>query len=199
VSTLIKIGFRFWQIGHISQLTFFYTAWPHKKSGSQKGRKEIEIGGDFTLNILNTLALNYLNEIGVKWAQFSVESDKMSLMQMNRNKKGIKAGLTVYGRPPLFTTRITPDFFRYGQTFVSPRGEKFELQKRAGQVIALPEKPFSLLSVLSEQPLADLDYVVLDITGRHHGVRDLAYIFDQLQGKGKSKFPSMFNYSGVLQ
>ena len=68
-----------------------------------------------------------------------------------------------------------------------------------GQILALPEKPFSLLSLLSEQPIADLDYVVLDITGRHHGVRDLSYIFDQLQGKGKSKFPSTFNYNGTLQ
>jgi putative protease len=199
VNDLIRKGFRFWQIGHISQLSLFQSSWSYKKSGSKKGGKEVEVGGDYTLNIINTLGLRYLKEIGVKWAQLSVESDRMSIMQMSRNKKGIKAGLTVYGRPPLFTTRIAPDFFRYGQTFVSPRGEKFELQKRWGHTLALPEKPFSLLSVLSEQPLADLDYVVLDITGRHHGVRDLAYIFDQLQGKGKSKFPSTFNYNGVLQ
>ena len=200
VRELVIKGFRLWQIGHLSQLSLFQHELSYTKRRREKGRKGIEIGCDFTLNIINTLGLQFLREIGVRWAQFSVESDKMGLLLMNRNKKGsIKAGLTVYGRPPLFTTRITADFFRYGQIFVSPRGEKFELQTRWGQTLALPEKPFSLLHLLPEQPLADLDYVVIDITGRHHSPRDVSYIFDQLQGKGKSKFPSTFNYTGVLQ
>ena len=135
----------------------------------------------------------------MKWAQASIESDKNSLLQINRNRRGIKTGLTVFGRPPLFTTRLAPDFFRYGQVFSSPRGERFELQKRWGQVLALPEKPFSLLTSLSEQPLADLDYVVIDITGRHYSIRDLSFLFDQIQGKGRSKFHSTFNYKGQLQ
>ena len=112
----------------------------------------------------------------------------------------MKVGMTVYGRPPLFTARPTPDFFRYGQTFHSPRGERFELQKRWGQTVALPDKPFSLLPVLAEQPLVDLDYVVIDLTGSHYGMKELSYLFKQIQGHGrKMKQPSLFNYAGTLQ
>jgi putative protease len=200
VSVLQKKGFRSWQIGHISQLSFFpLLARKPEADGKAKGRTHVSVSGDYTLNVLNSPALDYLKYAGVQWGQVSIESDKNSLAQIVRNKKGIKAGMTVFGRPPLFTARPTPDFFRYGQTFMSPRGEKFELQKRWGQTLALPDKPFSLLSFLSEQPLSDLDYVVIDITGGHYGMKELSYLFNQIQGKGKKvKQPSLFNFGGSL-
>ncbi|MBC8317675.1 MAG: U32 family peptidase [Desulfobulbaceae bacterium] len=194
-------GFRSWQIGHISQLSLFSLAGGrHGAEGKGRGRSSVSVSGDYTLNILNSSAFDYLKHVGVQWGQISIESDKKSMAQITRNKKGIKAGITVFGRPPLFTARQTPDFFRYGQTFISPRGEKFELQKRWGQTLVLPERPFSLLSFLSEQPLSDLDYVVIDITGSHYGMKELSNLYTQIQGRGKQvKQPSLFNYGGNLQ
>jgi U32 family peptidase len=201
VAELVRKGFRYWQIGHISQLNLFPTPGKTDPGHSRKkGQRDIIIGADYTLNILNTLTFRYLKERGVKWSQVSIESDKKALMQIIRNKKVMKVGMTVYGRPPLFTARPTPDFFRYGQLFSSPRGERFELQQRWGQTVALSEKPFSLLSVLSEQPLVDLDYVVIDLTGSNYGMRELSYLFNQIQGRGKKvKQLSLFNYGGSLQ
>ncbi len=201
VGELVGKGFRSWQIGHISQLSLFSSPGKtNRKESRKKGPRDIIIGADYTLNMLNTPAFRYLKESGVKWSQVSIESDKKSLIQIIRNKKGMKVGVTVYGRPPLFTARPTPDFFRYGQTFYSPRGERFELQKRWGQTVALPEKPFSLLPVLSEKPLVDLDYVVIDLTGSHYGMKELSYLFKQIQGHGrKMKQTSLFNYGGTLQ
>jgi putative protease len=201
VGELVGKGFRSWQIGHISQLSLFSSPGKtNRKESRKKGARDIIIGADYTLNMLNTPAFRYLKESGVKWSQVSIESDKKSLIQIIRNKKGMKVGVTVYGRPPLFTARPTPDFFRYGQIFYSPRGERFELQKRWGQTVALPEKPFSLLPVLSEKPLVDLDYVVIDLTGSHYGMKELSYLFKQIQGHGrKMKQTSLFNYGGTLQ
>jgi len=201
VAELVRKGFRAWQIGHISQLSLFPVLGnTDRKDSRKKGQRGITIGADYTLNMLNTPAFRYLKENGINWSQVSIESDKKTLVQITRNKKAMKVGMTVYGRPPLFTARSTPDFFRYGQPFSSPRGERFELQQRWGQTVALPEKPFSLLPLLTEQPLVDLDYVVIDLTGSHYGMKEFSYLFNQIQGKGKKvKQPSLFNYGGSLQ
>jgi putative protease len=190
IGRLIRQGFRTFQIGHLSQLQFF-----QKKS-------RLTLVGDYTLNILNSQALTQLHELGLQQAQAAIESDKHNLAKLSSAGRSmnhaIRLGLTVYGTPPLFTSRLVADHFRYGPPLVSPKGEKYALKKFQGQTIALAESPFSLLPVLPELVSMGLDYGVIDLCHQKLKSSDLDLLARRLAGKGRGRRLSTFNYQGKL-
>ena len=193
MAALIDQGYRDWQIGHISQLQLF------KSLGSKKNGPALRIYGDYTLNILNSPALAVLKKSGISQVQTAIETDRENVMGMCRNKHGISVGLTVYGRPSLFTARLESDHFHYDRVFVSPKGERFVLKKKWGQTLALPEQPFSLLAGLDELVQLGLDYGVIDLSYGRLKKRELDSLFHPRSKGGKRAKTSTFNFYGRLQ
>ncbi len=199
---LLADDYKTWQIGHIGQCRFF-----------EAGPRPVRLVGDYTLNILNSLSLETLKQFGIEQAQIGIETDRENLQRVcgslsgrRRQPKGrrgrgtaLDCGLTVYGMPPLFTARLTDAHFQYGRQFISPRGERFVLEKSSGLTLALPEKPFSLLGLLPELAAVGVEYVVIDLshmkTGRH-GIEDLGR---QIAGAGRRQRLGAFNYLGSLE
>lgn len=193
MAALIDQGYRDWQIGHISQLQLF------KSLESKKSRLGLRVYGDYTLNILNSPALAVLKKSGISRVQAAIETDRENVMAMCRNKHGIGVGLTVYGRPSLFTARLISDHFHYDRVFVSPKGERFVLKKKWGQTLALPEQPFSLLAGLDELAPMGLDYTVIDLSYRRLKKREFDFLFHRQNKGGKKAKTSSFNFYGRLQ
>ncbi len=190
IKQLIRGGFKFWQISHISQRQFF------------QGKGNVQLFGDYTLNVLNSLSLNTLQEYGLRRAQVSIESDKNIIRHIceQQHKAHFTGGIgmTVYGRTPLFTTRLDAKHFKYGPVFVSPKEERYQLYKRCNLTVALPEKPFSLLSKLRDIGTLGIQYVVVDISGMKMRKGDMEQLSRQITGKVRKR-ASTFNYLGTLK
>lgn len=200
VRELVQKGYRSWMISHIGQLQLFSSTGKNSREG---GRRPLHQGpalvGDYTLNVLNSLTMQFLRESGIAAVQISIETDRDNLQKICERKKKGGAGLTVFGRPALFTARLHPDFFQFNKTFVSPKGERFSLQQKWGQTLALPDKPFSLLGQLAELKNAGLDFVVIDLANVSFHKKEMAALRRTLSARAKSRSQDSFNYFRTLQ
>jgi len=189
ITLLIRSGFRDFQLGHISQIELF---------GKEKGR----LFGDYTINLLNSRALTQVGNLGLSGAQLAIEMDKASLAEAvaghRELNKNFPLGLTVYGAPALYTSRLSTAHFKFEKPVESPRKEPFVVRKKEGFSQTFPQKPFSLLPWLFELKEMGLNYVVVDISGGGTTKRELLELRERLANSGKYGKLSTFNYFGKL-
>lgn len=199
-------GCHAWQIGHLGQLLLFAAAASGENGrGAHRGlqgkgrppRFGLTLYGDYTLNILNSLARESCRRFGLAAVQAAIETDRQSLALLARARRG-PLGLTIYGRPPLFTSRLDSVHFRYQVPLYSPRGESFVLARDFGQTLALADRPFSLLPYSGELAASGLAYGVVDLRWQKIGRQELLPLLRQA-GKGRRRSGlSAFNYLGGL-
>jgi len=187
---LIRSGFRSFQLGHITQFTYF-------------GKERVYLSSDFTVNLMNSQAVKLMEEGGMEYVQLSIESDRKIITEliarMKRKHSNVKLGLSVYGAPALFTARLDPDHFNYNKTVISPKQEQFALIKKDNVTATVPVRPFSLLPYLYDLKGVGLDYAVIDISNLNAGKKQLEELAGRISGSGKfSKLPT-FNYLGTLE
>ena len=199
VAELAGNGFRQWMISHIGQLQLFQSTRKKIAGARQFPKGRPIIAGDYTLNILNSLGLRFLKARGVDRVQLAIEADKQSLQKICEQKINSEVGLTVYGRPPLFTARLAPEFFKYNTPLISPRGERLELVKKWGQTVALADKPFSLLSQLSDLKEVGFDFAVVDLSFVTLHKKEMASLRRLMQSKSKGRLHNSLNYFRSLQ
>jgi len=190
IQSLIRSGFRSFQLGHISQFVFF-------------GKERVFLSCDYTVNLLNSQAVAMVENGGIKEAQLSIESDKGIISDITaicrQNNSSIRLGLTVYGAPALFTARLDPDHFQYNKTLNSPRNEQFVLLKKDNVTTTVPVRPFSLIPYIHELKAIGLDYMVIDMSNIPAGKKEMEELAGRLSGVGRySKLPT-FNYLGELE
>jgi U32 family peptidase len=206
IAELRAQGCHAWQIGHLGQLLLFTAAEsgasnraPHRglRDKGRSPRSGLTLYGDYTLNILNSLARESCRRFGLVAVQAAIETDRQSLALLARARRG-PLGLTIYGRPPLFTSRLDSVHFRYQVPLFSPRGEGFVLARDFGQTLALAERPFSLLPYSEELAASGLAYGVIDLRWQKIGRQELPPLLRQV-GKGRRRSGlSAFNYLGGL-
>lgn len=193
---LVRSGFKNFQLGHIGQRSLF-------------GSERVNLFGDYTLNIANSQAMLSLEEEGFEGAQAALELDKEGYSslasaynrncELNRKSSRLRLGITVFGVPALFTSRLDATHFQHKKNLLSPKNEEFSLVKHNGMVLTLPVRPFSLLPYLSEIAKNGYDYAVIDICFMKGGERELTEIYDRIFHKGKHRKLSTFNYLGKLE
>ena len=199
IQQLIRSGFRDFQLGHISQAGFFHN-------------EKVRLFADYTVNMINSRAFDLAEEIGFSGAQLGIEMDKKSLadtlagykemvrsVRSGEQNKKLKIGLTVYGAPALYTSRLSSSHFQYEKPVLSPRQEPFIIRKKEGFSQTFPQKPFSLLPWLFELKEMGVDYVVVDISSGPTGKRELLELKERLVNSGKYGKLSTFNYFGKLE
>jgi putative protease len=202
IEQLVRSGYRSFQLGHFSQKILF-------------NDNRVQLFGDYTLNAANSQALTMLAQNGFEGAQLAIELDRTAmsaLMQKyqtlghDTNKcrskdvsRRLRIGFTVYGAPPLFTSRLSGSHFQFNKTVVSPKGEQYLLKKRDGLILTIPAQPFSLLPYLQELQYFGLDYIVIDTTLMQAGDKEMSMLAERLRGPGKYKKLPTFNYLGKLQ
>ena len=200
ISILIKSGFKTFQVAHLSQIELF------------EGER-VQLFGDYSLNLMNSQALHLASKLDFRGYQLSIEMNHEILKELingYRSKKSTfpkgsvhghsaQLGLTVYGAPPLFVSRIASKELPYGKTVTSPKNEQFFVEKKDGHSLTRPKKPFSLLPFRRDLQKMGLNYLVVDLSGTHPGKKELSEIKERIDGKGKfSKLPT-FNYLGTLE
>ena len=190
VQQLVRTGFRSFQLGHITQFQYF-----------DKGRTFLS--ADFTINLMNSQAVRFMEEGGLEYAQLSIESDRKivteCIARVRKRHSEIKLGMTVYGAPALFTARLDSDHFSYNKTISSPKQEQFSILKKDNVVTTIPMRPFSLLPQLYDLKNSGLDYAVLDMSNMSGGKKQFDELAARIMGSGNvSKLPT-FNYLGTLE
>lgn len=202
IEQLVRSGYRSFQLGHFSQKNLF-------------GDNRVRLFGDYTLNPANSQALIMLAQNGLEGAQLAIELDRTAMSSIlqqyrrsrregnkgrSKEKSGrLRLGFTVYGAPPLFTSRLSGSHFQFNKTVISPRGEQYFLKKRDGLILTIPAQPFSLLPYLQELQSIGLDYVVIDTTLMQAGEKEMAVLAERLRGPGNYRKLPTFNYLGKLQ
>ncbi len=200
LSTLIRSGFRTFQIAHLSQIELF------------EGER-VQLYGDYTLNLMNSQALTLVSKLDFRGFQLSIEmsrdlikplidgyrSKKSQVPKAREHNRSAQLGLTVYGAPPLFVSRIASKQLPYGRTISSPKNEQFVVEKKEGHSITRSRKPFSLLPFRKDLEQMGLNYLVIDISGMHPGNSGMAEISERLSGKGTYYKLPTFNYLGTLE
>lgn len=199
VAALRDSGFAAWQLSHVSQLGFFAEQGQRRAAGrgGRQGGELAGLHGDYRLNVLNSLSQRVLTGWGLVTVQAAIEIDREGLAALASAKAG-PLGLTVHGRPPLFTARLMPRFFRYDYPLVSPKNEVFELKKAFGQTVAVAQHPFSLLPFQAELAGMGLAYGVVDLSLMGLRGRDLAQLLRTLGKPQPRQRLSTFNYRGIL-
>ncbi len=189
IGVLLRSGFRSFQLGHISQLALF-------------AGEKVHLSADYTLSLMNSQAVELVGVLGLERAQAAIELDRealRSLLAGRRRGQNIPLGLTVYGTPPLYTSRLAAGHFPYDRQILSPKNEGYIIKKKDGFTQTLPDKPFSLLPYLPELREMGIGYVVVDVSGGLSVSRHLQELQERLSGAGRyGKLPT-FNYLGRLE
>lgn len=188
------------QVGHIGQTALF------NESDQSPERQSLQLYGDASCNALNSAALHQYAESGLAGVQFSLETDRPNLAgalahfartEHGRGDRRMGVGLLVYGRPPLFSARLDAPHFQGQRTFVSPRGERFYLDRRAETLHVSSHLPFSLLAYAEELTRLGIDYFVVDVA---HGQpkKEAAQLATLFSGHSERIPVLSGNYAGTL-
>jgi putative protease len=189
VGILLRSGFRSFQLSHISQVQLF------------RGEK-VHLFGEYSLNLMNSQALQFCNELGFDGSLCAIEMDRGGIQELMAGCKGVgramPTGLYVYGAPPLYTARLSSKHIPLDQQIMSPRKEPYIIKKKEGFTQTFPEKPFSLLPYLDEIKEAGINYVLVDTCG-HSSKKNMEELTDRLANNGRYPKLPTFNYMGNLE
>jgi putative protease len=185
ICALIDQGFREWQVANLGQLEFF-------------AGRDCRLSGDYRLNVLNSLAARFWQGQGLATGQIAIETDRPNLTAFLGHPGFGAVGMTVYGFPPLFTSRFAGTPLQYGREFVSPRGEGFVLRQAWGYTLALADQPFSLLHRLGELAGLGLDYGIIDLSGVSLAGRAVGEVFRLMNERSGGRVVSSFNFDHQL-
>jgi len=202
VRVLLRSGFRSFQISTIGQRALF-------------DEKNISLFGDYTLNVLNSMTMRVMMELGLKGVQFSIETDRNSLKNAiggyrahpdrpdsgpstGRHQRSL-VGLTVYGAPPLFMSRLNAHNVSYRQKITSPKQEEFVIQKIGAESFTRPQRPFSMLPYRKELESIGVDYLIVDLSGLGTDKKVMQDLSKRIGGIERVAKLSSYNYDGFLQ
>ena len=194
VTRLRAAGWRHFCLGHCSQIGLF--------APPQAG---LELHGQYTCNLLNSAALHTALSLGVKSVLFSAETEAANLAAAVRHFRQrspqMQIGVYAYGHPPLFTSRLTGSHFRWQQLAVSPKEERFSIERLDDLTVARAVHPYSLLHRRQELAALGLDFFLLDLSGGPIKKEAAAVqaLLGQKSGR-RDKQPAVLagNFSGVL-
>ncbi len=188
VGWFINKGFLLWEINN----------WGHFDLTGQ-GRGVRLIAGS-RLNLRNSAAIAQAAELGCSWSVLSLETTKEELMELAHTRFSSGLVLTVYCRPPLFTSSLVPDLSEE-KPFLSPRNEAYQLIKQAGRAEIYADRPVSWLDQLPV--LRSFGYtnflidVVRETPGKHRDGKRSNAMETVLSGFAASRSPanySLFNF-----
>lgn len=203
VQQLIGEGLFRFQLGHISQLSFF--------AKMRRDTPSLRLYGDYTLNVVNSAALYQARALGFHGVQFSIETDRKTLAAALANfyrsgkKSGhayktgdTKVGMYVFGRPPLFTARLESKHYKYQLPVLSPKKEQFHLERTETMTLARAAIPFSLFDYLADLQRLGLQYLMVDLSGGP--IKGETSLLNALIRPGRGKSPAVLqgNFAGTL-
>jgi hypothetical protein len=148
---------------------------------------------DLTFNVLNSQAALLLHELGCQGMILSLENDRNNLQHLVRLIQGLNPLLTIYGRPPLFTSRlkIRP---RPGEVLQGADQESLEHESKAGVVLVRPCRPLCLFDYLRELRDLGMQGFVIDLRGFRLKAEKVRSLVDACRRERCPNAFTTFNY-----
>ena len=185
------------QVGKLQQMghnRWLVANWAHFRLFS---RPPDAIIADYTFNVLNSHAAFLLNEMGCQRVILSLENDQNNLKELAPAIQGLTPLATVFGWPPLFTSRLglKP---REGSAIWGSKRNRLQHDRQSGLTSVRSDRPLCLFEHLIElEKMGVVDFVV-DLRGQKLQSRQF---YDLLRGLEEKRCPqahSTFNYLGKL-
>ena len=152
---------------------------------------------DYTFNVLNSQACSLLQEMGCQRLILSLENDRDNLRKLVPAVQGLTPLLTVYGWPPLFTSRLR---IRGREGYaIRPSGrERLQHRWKAGLTPVRSDRPLCLFNHVPElRKLGVRDFVV-DVRGQTLQPQEIHAVMKRVERQHCPQSHSTFNYLGKL-
>jgi putative protease len=210
VRRLTEAGYSRFVLGHCCQYGLFSDPLSQLPESEEYGHRRIRLYGNYTLNLLNSAAVQAAARLGFQGTLFSLETERENLtaaLRQDRQQGGgkkMRIGVYAYGHPALFTARLYSRHFRSNQLVVSPKNELFTLEHRHGLTAARAVQPFSLLQYRQELAAMGVDFLLLDLTGgpvsREAATVGLFLARKETPHSGAGREPALLqgNFDGLL-
>ncbi len=182
IAQLLKKGFRNWEITNLGHLQFF------KKS-------KVTLQAGHQINLLNSCAFKAAGRMGIAFGVISIEADRHDIKDLLQKHPLPKPVITIYGHPPLFTSRLIPKGLKHGHTVASARQERYRLSIVDNISYLVPQQAFSLAPFQSELRKMGCSNFIIDISQETRPMITLANILN----KKYMRNCSHFNYKRGLQ
>jgi putative protease len=180
VSRWQEMGHSRWVVGN----------WAHFSLFSQP--PEVLIA-DVTFNVLNSQAAFLLHETGCQGVILSLENDRANLREILPAIQALHPLVTVYGRPPLLTSRLRIKN-RPGEVLRGHEEEGLDPHGEAGLTLLRPARPFCLFGHLKE--LRDLGArgFVIDLRGDRRKPERVRFLVEAFRRERCVESSTTFNY-----
>lgn len=179
---LLKKGFHNWEITNLGHLQFF------KKSG-------VTLHAGHQINLLNSCAFKAARKIGMTSGVVSIEADRNDIKDICQQLPFSDPIITVYGHPPVFTSRLMPKDLKNGQSIVSARQERYRFSIADDIGYLIPQQPFSLIPFKGELTKMGCVNFIIDLS---HEAKP-AVALSAILNKRYWRKCSCFNYKRTLQ
>ncbi len=187
VSVLLRAGFVRWNLGHPGQRLLF-----------AKAGRDVSLSSSYTCNVLNSVSARSLHDMGISEIEFSIETDIENLKKALARLSGFSLGLTVYGRPPLFTSRLRPPGLGRRITLRSPRGEPISIDYEGDLTLVRSLHTYSVIDHIRELEKCGLSFVVVDLTWDTPSPATISRILKGGSARERSEKPDTFNMLRTL-
>ena len=121
-----------------------------------------KLTSSYELNVLNSRAIEKLQQLGIQRPQFSVETD-IKNMKEALNHTLAKVSLTVYGFIPLFTTRLQHRTYQQKKPVESQRKERFFWHRGKDYGCLYPSAPVSFVHLAQKLVEIGVDTWIVDL------------------------------------
>jgi putative protease len=148
---------------------------------------------DVTFNVLNSQAAFLLHETGCQGVIVSLENDRANLRELLPAIQALNPLVTVYGRPPLFTSRLRIKI-RPGEVIRGYEEDGLDHHGEAGLTLLRPARPFCLFGHLKE--LRDLGArgLVIDLRGDRRKPERVRFLVEAFRRGRCAESSTTFNY-----
>ena len=152
---------------------------------------------DYTFNVLNSQACSLLREMGCQLLILSLENDRDNLRKLVPTVEDLTPLLTVYGWPPLFTSRLRIRG-REGSAIRSSGRDRLQHRWRAGVTPVRSDRPLCLFNHMPELRKLGVKNFVVDVRGQPLKPQDIHTIMKGVERQNCPQPHSTFNYLGKL-
>ncbi len=177
----IDKGFVLWEINN----------WGHfDLIGTGRG---VRLVAGSRLNLRNGAAFAQAVELGCRRIVVSLETTKEELREIAQKRFSAALVITVYCRPPLFTSRLIPTL-RKDRPFLSARNEVYHLVTKAGRAEIYADRPVSWLEQLPALRSLGFSNFLVDVSA---GPGKRPHFTEALRWFAASRSPtgySLFNF-----
>ena len=148
---------------------------------------------DYTFNVINSQSSLLLQEMGCQFLILSMENDQDNLGKLVPVVNEITPLITVYGRPPLFTSRLQMRS-RKGSTIRTSDREPLQPTREEGLTPVRSSHPLCLFEHLQQLRQLGLRDFVVDLRGQKFNRQEFYNLMKGLERQRCPRKHSTFNY-----